>query len=80
MMAIASLAMKARRNVAAPIPANGLRDLLTARMDELVSDPPFPFATNQMPRINTKHPAADTTRYHISGPSIRRRRTKRFIA
>src|ERR1035441_417521 len=69
--ASASLVTKARRKSAAPIPANGLRDLQATQMDDPVSDPFFPFAISRKQRVNAKLPAADTNRSRESGPSFR---------
>ena len=45
--ASASIVAKARRNSAAPIPANGLRNELAKQMDDPVSDPFLPIAISK---------------------------------
>jgi len=61
------------------MPANGFVDLPSARMDDVVSGLSRPIATTRKPRMNTKHPEADTAMDPMSGPSLRMLRIKRLI-
>ena len=78
-VARASLVTKAKRKSAAPIPANGLRDLPATQMDVPVSEPSFPIGIGRRQRVNAKLPAADTNRSRESGLSFRMQPGKEFI-
>lgn len=78
-VATASVVTKARRNRAAPMPANVLRGRLTARIRAPVSDPSFSIESERKPLVNTKHPTEETQKSHISDPRLRMRRPEQFI-
>ena len=56
-----------------------MRHLPSTRMDDLASGLSSPIATTRKPRMNTKHPVADTTKSPICDPSLRMRRIKLLI-
>jgi len=78
-VARASLATKARRKSAAPIPANGLRGDPSMRENDLVPDPSFLIASGRRPTINVQPPTEDTTKSHKGCEHLEMRRTNVFV-
>jgi hypothetical protein len=61
------------------MPANGLFDLSSVRIDTAESDASDSLAIRREPRINTKHPAVDANTILKGDPNLRMRSTTKFI-